>query len=431
MSEIPNQTIFDDRKVNGTDIEGLLWQIRSELCTTESESVETIIENINIAYQKALVYLEEQLFYEPQEIWKAWKFQFTSLEDIANFLQATQSERGKIYCRIVKVTIAMYNTDPSFNDAMAEVINKTNSVIENKLVEWIQIREREGNSFSGILTLENSPWSYKTIPFRFISRIKSQESMVSKEIRDPKYFLLDNLSDIYGWKFYIQKREDILEFSQYIAGMVFKQWVYDIKDRGMFTDEEIDGNMNLHDDFRKKCNKRNLDRKKISSDAMRDWRIVSPYKKDDAIKNLSLEIGFVLDNGENERGLDGQHIYAFIRKIDEIIRLDQYIFLSHIEKLAHMCFIWIKNQEDKITIFRELRDRYGFIWKNVKYQNNSHTQANLWNIVIPALVEYFLQKSGVEKIRVKGWRKNRFAYSNQRQISLHQDMMALQLDHSI
>lgn len=415
---IIDKTIFDDSKVAISERDAHILKIKEELCVNESDTEEDIIKNINFAYKQALNYLQDELFYPKSAFWKAWNYVFKSFDDVIYFLDETRSNVWQLYCRIAKLTISFYNTNPEFNTTIAEVIKKTQLVIANKMIPWLQIWEDNEYGFSWLLTLENHSWDYKVIPFRFLSRLKSQKSTVWKEIRDPKYFLLENLSDIYGWKFFLKNRDDILPFSQYIAGIVFKKGIFDIKDRWMFSDSEIEANDTINEDFREKCKDRNKDRKKISSENMRDWRLVSPYKKDDAIKNMSLEIWFWLEWWENETWLTSQYIYAFLRKIDEVIRLDQFIFPDHVKKVVQWCVKGLSN-EQKEVIFKELRDDFWYIWKKIFLENNSHARANIDTYLIPAIYEYFIDKNNIFEIRGAKWKIWRIAYSNERQASIH------------
>jgi hypothetical protein len=411
------RTIFDDDSAEISCEKKNVSRIRKELCVNDFDTEDDIVKNIQVAYDKAVKYLKESLFYQPSDFWSAWKYKFDSFDDIIHFLDETRNARGKKYCRIVKQTISWYNTDIDINHEIASVVDKTNGVIKWKLIPWLQLKERNDRGFSWIVTL-GSETGFKVIWFRFESRLKSQESMVSKEIRDPKYFLLENLSDIYWWKFYLKDRLDILPFSQYVSWLVFKKGKFEIKDRWMFSDEEIEKSVGIHDAFRENCQNRKKDRKNISSDIMRDWRVIAPYKKDDETNKLSLELWFVLDSSENESWLASQYIYSFLRKIDEVIRLDQYIFPNHIENIVNAC-IKVMTEEQKQEVFRALRDEEWLIWKKIKLSTNPHARSNIDSYLRDWLSIYFLTKSNTKEIRTKWWKKSRIAYSNDRQISMH------------
>jgi len=49
---------------------------------------------------------------------------------------------------------------------------------------------------------------------------------------------------------------------------------------------------------------------------------VTQLGKDDATKNLSLELKFVVAKNANEIGLSMQGVYGYFKKISEKIRLD-------------------------------------------------------------------------------------------------------------
>jgi len=48
-------------------------------------------------------------------------------------------------------------------------------------------------------------------------------SAISKEIRDPDYFAVEEMGDLYGFTFLVEQKEDILPLMQFIAGITFKK----------------------------------------------------------------------------------------------------------------------------------------------------------------------------------------------------------------
>jgi len=69
----------------------------------------------------------------------------------------------------------------------------------------------------------------RKIHFKITKRLKSNNSLVSKEIRDPKYYTSDRNSDLYGATFEVEKKEDILPLMQVVAGVVFKKGDFIVK----------------------------------------------------------------------------------------------------------------------------------------------------------------------------------------------------------
>ena len=133
-------------------------------------------------------------------------------------------------------------------------------------------------------------------------------------------------------------------------------------------------------------------------------------------------MAFWLQWNENEKWLNAHKIFSFSRKIDERIRLDQYVFPEYILLLAEKCVTWIDDSGFKYEIFKELQE-LDFIWKKISL--NHHVRANIDSYLISGLTEYFIKKSKIIPIRRNWWKQGRMAFSNTRQIEIHDFLIPL------
>jgi hypothetical protein len=61
------RTIFDDDSAEISCEKKNVSRIRKELCVNDFDTEDDIVKNIQVAYDKAVKYLKESLFYQPSD----------------------------------------------------------------------------------------------------------------------------------------------------------------------------------------------------------------------------------------------------------------------------------------------------------------------------------------------------------------------------
>ncbi len=423
-------TAFDLSNIWNLNDTELLKKVETVLWVSLSE--QSSIDMLNRLFWEAIKYLKEELFYTDKEIGKIKETIFFSSDDVLNFLRKTKTSRGIINCVITKVSQAIYNSYSEFNMRVKTVKEKTQWVIEWKLLLPLRVEKINQDEIRGTEFIEEGNGKIMKIPYKIKRRIKSDASSTSKEIRDPKYFTIDKASDLYGMTFEVYSKDHILPLMQYISWFVFKRSDFEIKnDKGMFTQDEITHSLIIRDEFKTKILKGTKKRDKPESGDVQDIKLVSPFEKWKEIENLSLEIKFVLAENRNEEGLNMHGVYNYMKKISERIRLEWYVDHKYLELIARM---FLENLENilyenslrdekewdsilpyKEELFRALKDTENAIPKGVRLTRNKHVISNIDKYLLEGLVVYF--KSRFIAVH-RGDFKNHIYYTNKRALKM-------------
>jgi hypothetical protein len=428
-SEIQVITPFDISSIWDLSDEEIIFIVEKSLKVSLDDPA--IYNKINKIYKKVLSYMIESLFYTTKELWKLTSLHFSKKEDILKFLKDTSRHKWVLNCAIAKLFQAFNDADEEFNERVRFVKEKTNQVIDRKLLLPLQIKKNDEDTFVWETFIEVENWIYRKISFTIKKRIKSTYSSVSKEVRDPKYFTADTISDWFWATVEVEKKEDILPLMQMIAGYVFKKWDYEIKnDKWMFSEDEIISTTEISDSFKDMILKGTISRNKPESWDVCDIKLVTPTHKKEDIHNLSLEIKFVIQESHNETGLNMHWVYNYMKKVNERIRLQWYISTKYIEIVAKKFLenlsdilyknTWRKEKEGdsiedyKAELFTDLKEKW-FILSSIEL-NNSHVKANIDDYIILWLIWYFKSKL----IPVKRRDMKEHFYTNKRWLKVSQ-----------
>lgn len=393
------------------------------------DSMEEKIEYINRLYKRSLQFLKARLLYTPKEIWALNDFQFNSWEDVRRFLLDTKAIKGKIKCTIVKCMLTMNDWAEEFNERITEVKEKTARVVENKLTKPLQILEESenGNYIRGRVSL-----SGRIIDFNIRRRAKSDDSRVEKEIKDPDYHTVEHLSDNYWVTFEVANKDDIPLLMQYVALVTFKKGKFWIKNKDLFTYEDIESLEGMNPEFKgrllgalKEDKDKDNNRKKETPPEYRDIKLVTPLYKDDEVNNLSLEIKFVVWWNINESWLQMHWVYAQFKKILQRIRLEQFVRPDYIERVVDDFLENLQSILDN-NINRENKDLYTYkkeLFNGLKREGfipsdmvltNSHVKANIDTYLRLWLMGYYKGLLTSAKLNSKG----RDVYTNSRSVKI-------------
>lgn len=432
-------TAFDLSSIWNLSDQELLSKVEAVLRVKLSEYSSIVM--LNRLFWEALKYLKEELFYTDKEIGKMKETIFHTSDDVIQFLRKTKTHRGMMYCVITKVSQAIHNSYSQFNQRVKIVKEKTEWVIQDKLLLPLRVEKINQDEIRGTEFIEEGNGKIMKIPYKIKRRIKSDASSTSKEIRDPKCFTIDKASDLYGMTFEVYSKDHILPLMQYISGFVFKKADFEVKnDKGMFTQDEIEDSLLLRDEFKAKILQWTKKRDKPESGDVQDIKLVSPLEKGKEIENMSLEIKFVLEENRNEEGLNMHGVYNYMKKISERIRLEWYVdhqylekvaekFLENLENILHENSLRPEKDGDtalpyKEELFRALRDDQNAIPKNVRLRRNQHVISNIDKYLHEGLVSYF--KSRFIPV-YRGESQRQVYYTNKRALKMSKGWLGVKL----
>jgi len=415
-----NLTLFDlDKIPEELDEEWTKKYLLEKLNVDEID-----LDFINDLYDSAITYMQSRLFFTEQELSNyKWK-EFDSILSVIKFIVDSKSKRGRMNCSICKMVLAFLQWASGYNPRIDEVREKTAQVVENKLIPPLQILEQDKQLqiYSWVVQI-----SWRSIPFTMRKRVKTDESRISKWVRDSSYHEQELLSDWYWVTFELDNKEDIPVFMEYIAGHTFKKWIYDIKQKNMFSQDEIWAMGGISDEFRSRLMWADWTKKEQTADWYSDIKIVTPYYKDDTTKNMSMEIKFVVSGNSNENGLAMQWVYDYFKRIEERIRLDTFVTPEYISNVVEMFFydlesILIANigREDKdiwkykTELFQTLREEW-YIDSNFDLRNSS-TQAVMDTLLKSWLISYYKDK--LRAINVEWLRSKKVFYTLSRSLTI-------------
>lgn len=380
------------------------------------------IKYINRLYQSSIIYLQNELFYTKQDLWKLSTHTFKNWNDIVSFVQDTQKIKWKSKCSILKCMYITHDASDEFNQRIRQIKDKTHAVLERKLKSPLQIlEENEDGDIRWVVSLQ-----WEIIDFTLRKREKSNNSNISKSIRESKYNSIEKTSDQYWLTFSDIDEKMIPALMEYISQIVFKKWIYDVKNQEVVTKKDVQQDRYISNDFKVKLlGAIEGEKKEETAKNYRVIKLITPLYKDDKTQNLSLEIKFEPKESRNETGIQMQWVYAYMRKISERIRLEQYVKPEYIENIVGM---FIENLENTLesNINRENKDLHDYkveLFHDLKKSGhiltsydlrNKHTKSQLNNLLHIGLTSYY--KSKLRTTQINGTGKT--YYTNSRNLDI-------------
>lgn len=392
-----------------------LWQDTSTILEYQQ------MKYINTLYKKAIEYMGKKLFYW-KELSNLRNRKFNNWQEVIKFIQETRLVKWRIKCSIIKMMLIVADSYEEFNPIITEIKKLTSEIVDSKLKLPIEVEE------------ENERWQIRWqryianehVKFIIHRREKSDESNAEKELKDPNYFTVDRIWDMYWVHFEVDKKEHIPLLMEYIASKIFPDGEeYVIKNKWLFNKNELEElNLPISLDFKEKLFSSLWDSKKWNTTKWyKEIKIASPIEKKDQSKNKSIEIQFSVSKNINETWIQMKWVREFLDRLDQRIRLEQCIspkiieiaideFIFDMQKILNGA---IKREnknidEYKIELFRGLRNE-SYI-ENIRL--NKHTKSNIDKYIKRWLMNYYRDKLRPIKI---GWEwKTR--YTNSRWVEL-------------
>lgn len=424
-----------------------IWEFIQERLKEDLSDSESFMKFTRI-YSKVLWYLENELFYSPNELKRFKKKRFLDMSDIVQFLKETQDKRWRMNCVIAKVFQAFYDADAEFNKRVFEVREKTQWVIDGKLILPLRISKSNDEELVWEEFFEYEKWSCRKIPYKIKKRLKSTESSVSKEIRDPKYFTIDRTSDLHGLTFEVERKEDILPLMEMVSWYVFKKWEFEVKnDKGMFSYKEVEENTEISEGFKARIAWGTKERDKPESWDVVDIKLVTPSEKWSDTKNMNMEIKFTVVKNRNEKGLNMHGVYNYMKKISERIRLEWFVSDDYLIRIAWK-FVdnipqllaqnvgrpereWDDPYSYKAELFNDLK-RKNFIQPNVWHGEenfnlrNGHVKSHIDRYLLRWIRQYFISK--LTPVYINTGQK--IYYTNSRALEMSENWLGVKMKPS-
>lgn len=404
------------------------------------------IEEINILFQKAIdIYENRYLRIMP---FKIKKKKFNTTKTIIDFLRETKTNKTSwiLNCAIAKVCFAVNDLVSNEKIRRAEFLD--NQFINQYLDRPFQIEEwftdESGNLYRKwrlSLNIKDTNDNYvkKVIDFKLISRQKSEESIIWKEIADPTYYSVMEFKDLVWATIYLDSNEEALFMMQFLDGIVY-HWEWKIKNKNAISHKCISENINLNRDFRFKLfssldfsNERPSESeteykersKKGTTDKYREVKLVwdvelslEEWQKSTTFP-VGTEIKFVIWWHDNEEGISLQPIYDYIKRFRELTRMGLPIRKLDIVKYVNDFFdnidsILKKKNKNKEEYYKELWT--DLVELNYIDPNNELSLNNEKNDKIIALGLYKYFRNKLVKLKMSTSKKT--YYSHDRSLKL-------------
>jgi len=285
------------------------------------------IEKINLLLNKSIEYYEKRYLRTLPVSFK--KIKFWTIDSIIKFIKDTRTNKktGAIHCLLRKTSYVINEVTTNPKIKRAKPLDK--EFVERKLQIPLQITEsltdKSGNIYKKWKIMIND----KIINFSIITRTKWIESIIWKEISDPKYHSVDDFHDLVWSTFYIEKKEDTILLMQYIDQYIF-WWEAIIDNKNAIKEEDIDKyTENINEEFVEKLlySIKTTKKKNTTSDDYSEiklkWKVPLALE---TWENASLfpiwtEIKFVIWWQDNEKWLNLHSIYDYQKRFKESTRL--------------------------------------------------------------------------------------------------------------
>lgn len=392
------------------------------------------IERVNLILQKSIDLIEKR--YQKRINAKIKWLKIRNKEDLINFLKETKTNKTSwfINCAIAKVWYAV--NDILTNEHIRQIWFLDREFIRLYMDKYFQPDRKEEYEeywvhYRKYNFVYEYNWEKKIISFRCITRQKWEESIVWKEIADPKYFAVDEFKDLVWSTIYVDNYTDAAILMQYIDQVVYS-WEAKISNKNWLDLEEVKKNIYLDEEFylrleeqtkvsQKQKSKDELvyeQTNKWTSTTYREiklvWDCLLPMSDsiDSSMKWIWTEIKFVLNWQDNEQWLSLHNIYDIFKKFRELTRLGipirkidivNYVndFFNDIEKLLK------KKNKDKDKYYQELYNDLKSKWF-ITSENISEKELAIW------LYKYFSS----QLIPIRLWKSKKEYFFDKRWLNM-------------
>lgn len=375
------------------------------------------IEKINELFKKAIDFYEKR--YLKNIPLKFKKLNFKTTQSILNFIKATKTNKTSwiLNCAIAKVIYAV--NDVLYNEKIRRESFLDRQFISEYLEKPFQILESYEDENWNIYRIWKVSIDQKIINFKLIIRQKWSESIVGKEIADPKYFCTDEFLDLVWLTIYVENDAEAALMMQYIDQMIYK-WKAKIRNKNWLDLTAVEEEVYLNEEFYLKLKretkqtenddtlkeeeeKESCGRKKFTSEKYKEIKLVGKIELSleewsKATKYpIGTEIKFVVGWHDNEEWISLQSIYDYAKRFRELTRLGipireidivNYVndFFENIDKILKK-----KNKKRNIyfeELFRDLLEQW-CIERELKLNRNQQINQKILGIW---LFNYFKKK---------------------------------------
>ena len=330
------------------------------------------IEKINLLFNEAIDYYKERYLRKVPS--KFEKMKFLNSDSVIKFIKETKTSKKTwiLNCAISKIAYVV--SDIISNEKIWRRHLLDEKFIKEYLQKPLQILEsyedKSGNIYDKWVVVINN----KIINFSIIAREKRINSIIWKEISDPKYYSVEEFKDIVWVTFYVDNEKDALLVMQYIDQSVFS-WNAKIDNKNAINKEDINST-DLNNWFKNKINECINSwnkKKKTTSDDYKEiklvWNAELPFEEWELASKFPvwIEIKFVIWGQDNEKWLNLQSIYDYRKRFWELSRLGLPIreidILNYVNDFFEKIdFILKKKNKTKEKYYEELYNDFKDKW---------------------------------------------------------------------
>lgn len=415
------------------------------------------VEEMNELFQDSKErYMERYLQRLPVKI---QKLEFKNKQAVINFIKETKNNKrtGYINCALAKFAYAV-------DDVLSNEKVRREHFLDEKFISTyfkFQIDEEYEDKYGNIFKVGKFVSSDKIIKFKIIARQKWVNSIIWKQLSDPKYYSIDEFQDLVWVTIYVENDYEAALMMQYIDQRIY-EWKAKIKNKNWLDLDAVKSNVYLNQEFYLKLEKEtkrekefptavsedekefielqearnerveetpneraNEGRKNTSAENYREiklvWDVMLPYweSSKSSTKLVWAEIKFVIGGHDNEKWLSLQTVYDYMKRFRELTRMWIPIQKMDIVNYVNDFFENIdenlkKKNKEKYGYYKELFEDLRELWfieagnvLNGNIPNNEKILA-LW------LYKYFISKLK----RVKLWNSKHTFYVDERILAL-------------
>lgn len=360
------------------------------------------IEKINLLFNEAIYYYKERYLRKVPS--KFEKMKFLNSDSVIKFIKETKTSKKTwiLNCAISKVAYVV--SDIISNEKIWRRHLLDEKFIKEYLQKPLQILEsyedKSGNIYDKWVVVINN----KIINFSIIAREKRINSIIWKEISDPKYYSVEEFKDIVWVTFYVDNEKDALLVMQYIDQSVFS-WNAKIDNKNAISKSDINST-DLNNCFKDKINECINSwnkKKKTTSDDYKEiklvWNAELPFEEWEFASKFPVwvEIKFVIWGHDNEKWLNLQSIYDYRKRFWELSRLGLPIreidILNYVNDFFEKIdFILKKKNKTKEKYYDELYNDLKDKWFISNDQILGKIQKDNEKILALGLYKYFKSK---------------------------------------
>lgn len=358
------------------------------------------IEQINFLFNEAIKYYRERYLRKMPA--KFEKMKFSTCDSIIKFIKETKicKKTWILNCAISKMVYVVENIISNERIWRRHLLDK--KFVEEYLQKPLQILDSYEDKFWNIYDKWLVVINQKIINFSIIAREKRINSIIWKEISDPKYYSIEEFKDIVWVTFYVENETDALLVMQYIDQTVF-EWNAKIDNKNAVTEDHVK-NAGLNKWFKEKTDNFILktSKKITSSDNYKEiklvWSVDLPFEEWNEASRFPVwvEIKFVIGWQDNEKWLNLQSVYDYQKRFRELSRLGLAIREIDILNYTNAFFEQIdyvlkkKNKTKEkyyIELWSDLKDQW-FIKDQELWKYNKENE----KILALRLYKYFKSK---------------------------------------